>query len=240
MSESLAVITAENTQLIRDMFAKGCTDNEFGVFMELANKYQLDPFSKQIWAVKYGNNPAQIFAGRDGYLAIAHRSGQFDGLQSEVSINDKGELETATAEVWRRDMSHSFKVTVSYKEYNSSTNPVWQSKPRTMLCKVAEAQALRKAFSVSGLYSPEEIDEPVRVERRRSDIEVLPVIGDEIKTPKEIYSFAEAQIVKERMRERGWDASIIDLAKFGDDIYDKEMITESWNEQLKSSAKVTE
>jgi len=57
------------------MFAKGATDNEFLVMMELANRYQLDPFSKQIWLVKYGDNPAQIFCGRDGYLAIAHRSG---------------------------------------------------------------------------------------------------------------------------------------------------------------------
>lgn len=239
MSEEVAIVNPENTKLIRDMFAKGCTDNEFGVFMELANKYQLDPFSKQIWAVKYGNNPAQIFAGRDGYLAIAHRSGQFDGLQSEVSINDKGELETATAEVWRRDMSHSFKVTVSYKEYNSSTNPVWQSKPRTMLCKVAEAQALRKAFSVSGLYSPEEMEEPVRVERRKSDIDIVPVV-EAINIPKEIYTFAEAQTVKARMEERGWSTSVIDLAKVSDDVYDKTMITESWNRQLEASKKPTE
>ena len=238
MSESLAVITAENTQLIRDMFAKGCTDNEFQVFMELANKYQLDPFCKQIWAVKYGNNPAQIFAGRDGFLAIAHRSGQFDGMQSDVTLNDNGDLESATAEVWRKDMTHSFKVTVSYKEYVSATNPIWKSKPRTMICKVAEAQALRKAFSVSGLYSPEEIDEPVKITRKPSDIEVIPVAAED--TPKEIYSHHEAQIVKDRMQERGWDTSVIGLAKLGDDIYDKEMITESWNKQLKSSVKEAE
>lgn len=238
MSESLAVITAENTQLIRDMFAKGCTDNEFQVFMELANKYQLDPFCKQIWAVKYGNNPAQIFAGRDGFLAIAHRSGQFDGMQSDVTLNDNGDLESATAEVWRKDMTHSFKVTVSYKEYVSATNPIWKSKPRTMICKVAEAQALRKAFSVSGLYSPEEIDEPVKITRKPSDIEVTPVVAAD--APKEIYTHHEAQIVKDRMQERGWDTSVIGQAKLGDDIYDKEMITESWNRQLKSSVKEAE
>jgi len=72
----------QQIRLIRDMCARDCTDNEFLLLMQLAKTYQLDPFAKQIWAVKYGNNPAAIFCGRDGFLAIAHRSGKFDGMES--------------------------------------------------------------------------------------------------------------------------------------------------------------
>lgn len=140
--------------LIRDMFAKGCNDNEFAVFIELARRYRLDPFSRQIWAIKYGNNPAQIFVGRDGLLAIAHRTGVFDGLESGIRVN--GNSISAWARVYRRDMSHPFEDEVFLEEYSTNQN-LWKTKPKTMLQKVAEAHVLRKAFSISGLYSPEEV-----------------------------------------------------------------------------------
>jgi len=145
----------QQVQLIRDVCARDCTDTEFLLLMQLARTYQLDPFAKQIWAVKYGQNPAQIFCGRDGYLAIAHRSGQFDGMQSGTKIVN-GEI-IGWCQVFRKDMSHPFEVEVQLKEYTSGKN-LWQSKPHTMIQKVAEAQCLRRAFSISGLYAPEEID----------------------------------------------------------------------------------
>ena len=162
-TSSPATYDREKLQLIRDMFAKGANDNEFGVMVELARKYQLDPFARQIWLVKYGDNPAQIFCGRDGYLAIAHRSGQFDGIQSGSRVED-GEL-IGWCRVYRKDMSHPIEVEVYASEYSTGKN-LWRDKPRTMIQKVAEAHALRRAFSISGLYSPEEIDTGDRPEPR--------------------------------------------------------------------------
>ena len=158
-----ATYDPEKLRLIRDMFAKGATDNEFGVMIELASRYQLDPFSRQIWLVKYGDNPAQIFAGRDGYLAVAHRSGQFDGMES--GTRKDGDALVGWCKVYRRDMSHPFEIEVHASEYSTGRN-LWKDKPRTMIQKVAEAQCLRRAFSISGLYSPEEIDTCDRPEPR--------------------------------------------------------------------------
>ena len=158
-----ATYDREKLQLIRDMFAKGASDNEFGVMIELARKYQLDPFARQIWLVKYGDSPAQIFCGRDGYLAIAHRSGQFDGIQSGSRIVDDELI--GWCRVYRKDMSRPFEVEVYASEYSTGKN-LWRDKPRTMIQKVAEAHALRRAFSISGLYSPEEIDTGDRPEPR--------------------------------------------------------------------------
>ena len=154
----------QQIQLIRDMCAKDCTENEFLLLMQLAKTYQLDPFAKQIWAVKYGNNPAAIFCGRDGFLAIAHRSGQFDGMASGTRRDEEGKL-LGWCKVYRKDMSHPFEVEVSLSEYSTGKN-LWQAKPETMICKVAESHALRRAFSISGLYSPEEIDTGDRPEPR--------------------------------------------------------------------------
>jgi len=62
-------------------------------------------------------------------------------------------------------MSHPFEVEVYASEYSTGKN-LWRDKPRTMIQKVAEAHALRRAFSISGLYAPEEIDTGDRPEPR--------------------------------------------------------------------------
>jgi phage recombination protein Bet len=153
----------QQIQLIRDMCARDCTENEFLLLMQLAKTYQLDPFAKQIWAVKYGNNPAAIFCGRDGFLAIAHRSGKFDGMES--GTRKDGDDLIGWCRVYRKDMSRPFEVEVSLSEYSTGKN-LWQTKPKTMIIKVAESHALRRAFGISGLYSPEEIDTGDRPEPR--------------------------------------------------------------------------
>ena len=146
----------DDKKLIRDTVAKGTSESEFKLFLYTASKYGLDPLVKQIWCVKYGNQPAAIFTGRDGFLSIAHRSGHFDGMET-VAIKEKGKLIGARCTVWREDMTHPFVVEVSLNEYNTHKSN-WQKMPETMIKKVAESQCLRKAFDISGIYAPEEYE----------------------------------------------------------------------------------
>jgi len=146
----------DQISLIKATVARGCTQTEFELLMYLSAQYGLDPIRRQIWAVKYGNSPASIFTGRDGFLEIAHRSGQFDGMESGVREEDKDLI--GWCRVYRKDMSHAFYVEVYEKEYTTGKN-LWQTKPRIMIQKVAESSCLRRAFSVSGLYCPEEMPE---------------------------------------------------------------------------------
>jgi phage recombination protein Bet len=158
MSNELIPYTPDQVTLIKNIAAPKCTDDEFKLLLYQARIYKLDPLLKQIWAVKYQNDrPASIFAGRDGFLAIAHRSGMFDGMESGSRM-DGTEL-VGWAKVYRKDMSHPFCVEVKAKEYNRGMG-TWTTHPATMIQKVAEAQALRRAFSISGIYSPEEMPEP--------------------------------------------------------------------------------
>jgi len=170
--------TNDQIQLIKATVAKGCTDDEFKLFIYTASKYGLDPLVKKIWCVKYGTEPAAIFAGRDGFLQKAHESGKFDGMKTTIriepvafskKIKKKGyggkqdewvefKKETqlvATCQVWRKDMSHPFEREVWEEEYSSGLAN-WAKTPRTMIGKVAEAQCLRLAFDISGIYSEEE------------------------------------------------------------------------------------
>jgi len=143
-------------RLIRDTVAKNATVEEFKLFLYTANKYGLDPLVKQVWFVKYNKNDVgSIFTGRDGFLSIAHRSGQFDGMDTDAIYSDDGGLEGAMCIIWRKDMSHPFTVKVKLSEY-SKGQANWKSMPETMIKKVAESQCLRKAFNISGIYSPEE------------------------------------------------------------------------------------
>jgi len=146
----------DQVNLIKATVARGCTQTEFELLMYLSAQYGLDPIRRQIWAVKYGNSPASIFTGRDGFLEIAHRSGQFDGMES--GIREESDNLIGWCRVYRKDMSHAFYVEVYEKEYTTGKN-LWQTKPRIMIQKVAESSCLRRAFSVSGLYCPEEMPE---------------------------------------------------------------------------------
>ncbi len=157
MSTDLAVkeFSASQVELIRSIAAPKCTDDEFKLLLYQAKTYGLDPLVKQIWAVKYqASAPASIFVGRDGLLAIAHRSGMFDGMESGTKTVDNKLY--GWAKVYRKDMRVPFSIEVSAKEYNKGQG-TWSTHPETMIQKVAEAQALKRAFSISGIYTQEEM-----------------------------------------------------------------------------------
>lgn len=181
LAEQLS-FTPEQMQLMKDTVAKGVTDNEFLLFMHLAKTYGLDPFAKEIWCIKYvpqGRNPADcqatIFTSRDGYLKIASRDPQMNGLQSDVVYegdvmekrpdgtvhhvfgNPRGAIIGAYAVVHRKDRTYPAYFYAPFKEYFSTKNPTWGKYPSAMIQKVAEAMALKRAFSISGLVTHEEI-----------------------------------------------------------------------------------
>lgn len=253
-------IPEEKYELVRSMFAKGCSNNEFLVLVELANKYNLDPFARQIWAVKYGSEPARIFAGRDGYLAVAHRSGQFDGMKAWLNKAADGSIESATCVVYRKDMKEPFEVTALMEEYNTHKG-VWADKPGTMLIKVAQSQCLRQAFAITGLYDSTEFDMPYRVEPLPTDIVVTPVDPQPVAEPraapvsiptptpvpkqeaakpekpvKEIPEFLKDRYL-ENFETQGFDCSIFAAARLENGMYDENMILESFYAQRDAKKK---
>lgn len=122
---------------------------------------------RDIWAIK-------PLVGRDGLVALAHRSGKYGGMDTSVEVKEWPHFNketqawdiynqpVATAKVYRKDSAIPTTVSVGFWEYakrDDGTIPdFWQKLGVTMTCKVAECQALRKAFNLSGLYSPEEMN----------------------------------------------------------------------------------
>lgn len=160
----------ENVALIRRMFAKGANEDEFMVFLELAKRYNLDPFKRQIYLLKSrnSNEPATIMTSHAGLIHIAHESGKWAGMKTllitkegkEVLVCDPDNIAGAVCYIWRTDWKEPLIHAVSFNEYVRRID-IWQTKPQTMIKKVAEAGALRRAFDLGGLYTPEEMDTEV-------------------------------------------------------------------------------
>jgi len=165
--------SSKEIETIRRTVAEKANDDEFRMFMHLAKSYGLDPFNGEIFFWKMKGKPT-IMTSRDGYLKIADSHPSYDGLVSDVvrandvfkrerdNINheygaDRGNIIGAYALVYRKDRRFPVYVFAPFKEYNAGTR-VWAHYPSAMILKVAESMALKRAFTVSGLVSREEMD----------------------------------------------------------------------------------
>lgn len=183
---STKVLPEEKYQLAKNLVAKNASDAEFELLAHLANKYDLDPFLKEIWCIKRNSNDtAQIYTSRDGYLKIAKNSGKLDGIESYTIDDEKGKPVKAVCKVFHKDMQYPIKAEVKFSEYYQET-PVWKKYPSAMLIKVAEVFALKRAFSINGLLTQEELDpdannQRVYAEPTENDQTVNKVTKDQLK-----------------------------------------------------------
>lgn len=154
------ILTPKHKELIKTQIAKNATKEELDLFLMMAYRTRLDPLMKQLYFIKYGNNVSYV-TSIDGYRIIAHRTGDFAGIdEPEYKYDPSGKLTHCTVRVYRKSSVRAFAATVKFTEYNTGKN-MWASMPETMIAKVAEAHALRKAFpqDLSGIYTTDEMDQ---------------------------------------------------------------------------------
>lgn len=156
--------------LIKATVAKGTNDNELAFFLSVCKTVQLNPMLKQIWCYKDNRGNLLMFAGKDGFLAIAQRDTRWNGITSAyVCENDLFEMDIPNGTV-----KHSYNgkergaiigayaivkpkgcdlATVEWADIKTYDKKqfVWTSHKGDMIMKVAEIHALKKAFGISGL-----------------------------------------------------------------------------------------
>jgi phage recombination protein Bet len=169
-SSSLALWTPEQTQLISTTIAPGCSNDELRLFAYACQRTGLDPFSKQIYAIKRGGKMT-IQAGIDGLRSIAERTGQLDGSETmwcgedgqwtDVWLGSKPPAAAKTT-IWRKGAGHPFTGVARFADYNAGQG-LWSKMPAAMIAKCSEALCLRKAFpaDLSGVYSTDEMEQAV-------------------------------------------------------------------------------
>jgi phage recombination protein Bet len=193
-SSSLALWTPEQTQLISTTIAPGCSGDELRLFAYACQRTGLDPFSKQIYAIKRGGKMT-IQAGIDGLRSIAERTGQLDGSET-LWCGDDGQWTdvwlgstppaAAKTTIWRKGAGHPFTGVARFADYNAGQG-LWTKMGATMIAKCSEALALRKAFpaDLSGVYSSDEMEqavEPVTVTSASTPAPALPAGDDKVFT----------------------------------------------------------
>lgn len=179
------ILTEKHKQLIKDQIAPNATPEELQLFFMMAHRTRLDPLLQQLYFIKYGQGErarVSYVTSIDGYRIIAHRTGQFAGIdEPRYQMNNSGQLESCTITVYRKDCDKGFSATVYLKEYNTGIN-LWAKMPMTMIAKVAEAHALRKAFpqDLSGVYTTDEMDQA----QTQPSLTTKPTIKPKISVPQ--------------------------------------------------------
>ena len=121
------------------------------------------------------------------YERVAAQHPDYDGMESGVVYEDtKGTMHRAEgcivlagcklvggwAKAYDKGRSHPASVEVALSEYDQH-NSMWESKPATMIRKVAKAQALRELYpgNFAGTYTTDELpDEPRPAEEPEIEI----------------------------------------------------------------------
>lgn len=159
-------LTKEQIALITRTVAEGATHDELAMFLHVAKKAGLDPFSRQIYFIKRGGK-ATVQTSIDGYRLAAARSGAYAGSEDAVltaNLSTPKFPRKATVTVYRMVANQRcpFTATARWDEYCPQKNDfMWKKMPTTMIAKCAEALALRKAFpaELSGIYTNAEMDQ---------------------------------------------------------------------------------
>lgn len=182
------------------------TDQEVAMFINLCKYSGLNPWLKEAYCIKYGNEPATMVTGKEAFMKRAESIEAFDGFNAGIIVlreTEDGEevaeyrdgtvvfpgekLVGGWADVYRKDRQHKTRITVSFDEYaarkkDGSLNSQWSKKPATMIRKVALVQALREAFpkNMGGMLSAEEVgrEEPEEVGLPSAPVEVDDKTGE--------------------------------------------------------------
>lgn len=175
---------------VRRFINDKATNEEIALFLNICVMYQLNPFKREVFLIKYGNEAASFVVGYEVYLKRAERTTKWDGFEIITEGSAKDMTLKAICKVFRKDWGRALVHEVYLDEYlqmkdemrwdNDKQRMVktgkrvptamWQNKPRTMLKKVAIEQAHRMAFpdEFAGMpYAEEEM--PVEADAIRDE-----------------------------------------------------------------------
>ena len=207
----------KDSDKIRKLFAPTLTQPEFEMFMSLGQGLDANPFTREIWAIKYDSKkPASVFLGRDFYRRKAQEQPDYNGhivdavysndifrvkngeVEHEWNMKDRGKLMGAYCIAYKKHVGKPFYVFLKFEEYNKGFSN-WKSMPDTMIRKCAEAAGLRGAWS--GLFSGTYDESEAWVDPKRVKIPPAPSVQPsepdkkpEPKPPRQTASSHQARI----------------------------------------------
>jgi phage recombination protein Bet len=215
----------DQIELIKRMILKDASEDELKLFIQICNRTRLDPFARQIYAIRRGNHmTAQVSI--DGQRLVAERTGKYAGqLGPFWTGNGKDWLEVwlektppkaAKVGVLRSDFKEPIWAVARYDAY-AQDSAMWHKMGDLMLAKCAESLGLRKAFpnELSGLYTDAEMEQadnagPRATTSNAEEADLTPVI----QPPRPISEAQQAMLrAKARYLLGLEDAALCELAE---------------------------
>jgi phage recombination protein Bet len=162
-------MTRDQVELVKRMILKDASEDELKLFIQICNRTRLDPFARQIYAIRRGNQmTAQVSI--DGQRLVAERTGKYAGQLGPFWTGDGKEWvevwlektppKAAKVGVLRSDFKEPIWAVARYDAY-AQDSAMWRKMGDLMLAKCAESLGLRKAFpnELSGLYTDAEMEQ---------------------------------------------------------------------------------
>lgn len=193
------IATKENLNLLIQTTFKGLSQQnvEQAMLEGMMRGFTIKDFlEKNVYAVSFGGGYSLV-TSIDFARKVGMKNGVVGVSAPEYEISDTGVIESCTITVKRKidDYIGDFSAKVFFSEYTTGKN-LWASKPKTMIAKVAELHALRKACpeDLSQMYVEEEFEKQNIIEVLGEDVSEISNKIREISDIDELKTFYKEKV----------------------------------------------